>query len=222
VDFSKLKLEAYDLLGVILPGLLAICEGWIFLRGWQHFVFSLNHLSGVGFTVLLILAFGAGNLVQELGDVAMKAWKGERYFKQARDKFWVSNEALPVKAAIKTEVERDIVSVDTAFDYCLTKVQDRFAKRDLFLATSDLCRSIVVLSILAIVPATQIVLHEFSLSIRCLAAFGTTVLLLIFVAWLSWKRMLRFRDLSETTVFRAYLATLGASGVPSASGDKIE
>jgi hypothetical protein len=222
LDFSKLKLEAYDLLGVILPGLFAICEGWILLRGWPDFVLSLNQLSGTGFTVLLISAFGAGNLVQELGDFAIKAWKGERYFKQARDKFWKSDEAAPVKAAIKTELGHDVASVDTAFDYCLTKLQDRFAKRDVFLATSDLCRSLVVLSVLAMVPTVRITLHDIRPTIRCVVVFGNAVVLLIFVAWLSWKRMLRFRDLSETTVFRAYLATVGVSSVPSAGGSKTE
>lgn len=222
MDFSKLKLEAYDLLGVILPGLFAICEGWIFLRGWSHFILSLNQLSGTAFTVLLISAFGAGNLIQELGDVGIKAWKGERYFKQARDKFWVTDEAALMKTAIQTELGSEVKMVDTAFDYCLTKLQDRFAKRDLFLATSDLCRSLVVLSILAIVPTARIALHDIRPGIPGVVAFGVAVFLLIFVAWLSWRRMLRFRDLSETTVFRAYLATVGASSVPSASGSKTK
>jgi len=33
MDFSKLKLELYDFLGLIIPGLLTICEGWITLKG---------------------------------------------------------------------------------------------------------------------------------------------------------------------------------------------
>lgn len=222
MDFSKLKLEAYDLLGVILPGLFGICEGWIFLRGWPHFVLVLNQLSGTGFTVLLILAFGAGNLIQELGDVGIKSWKGERYFKQARDKFWMSAEAVPVKVAIKAELGQEVGEVDTAFDYCLTKLQDRFGKRDLFLATSDLCRSLVVLSFLAIIPAARIALHDMGLSIPGVVSFGIAVAMLILVACLSWKRMLRFRDLSEATVFRAYLASVRASSVPLATGSKTE
>jgi len=35
------------------------------------------------------------------------------------------------------------------------------------------------------------------------------VLFILSVAWLSWKRMVRFRELSEVTVFRAYLAMVG-------------
>lgn len=175
---------------------------------------SLNQLSGTGFTVLLISAFGAGNLVQELADVSIKAWKGERYFKQARDKFWKSDEAVPVKTTINTALGQEVASVDTAFDYCLTKLQDHFGKRDVFLATSDLCRSLVVLSVLGIVPTARVAWQEFSATCHFFVIFGTFVLLLILLAWLSWKRMLRFRDLSETTVFRAYLAMVEGAGAP--------
>jgi len=35
VDLSKLKLDVYDFLGIILPGLVAIAEGWVLLRGWR-------------------------------------------------------------------------------------------------------------------------------------------------------------------------------------------
>ena len=46
LDLSKLKLEVYDLLGIILPGLLAVFEGLILLKGWTPFVISLRELSG--------------------------------------------------------------------------------------------------------------------------------------------------------------------------------
>ena len=95
MDFSKLKLEVYDLLGVILPGLLAIFEGWVLLKGWTPFVLSLHQLNGTEFTVLVLLGFGAGNLVQELGDVTIKTWKGRRYFKKARDDFWSVTKLSP-------------------------------------------------------------------------------------------------------------------------------
>ncbi len=120
VDFSKLKLEVDDFLGIILPGLLAICEGWILLKGWHAFIATLNQISGTGLTLLVVLAFGLGHIVQELGDLAIKAVKGKRYFRQARDKFWETPEAQIVKAAIKKDFGQDISSVDTAFDYCLT------------------------------------------------------------------------------------------------------
>jgi hypothetical protein len=73
MDFSKLKLEVYDLLGVILPGLLGIFGVWVLLKGWMPFVASLHQLNGTELTVLLIVAFGAGNLLQELGDSAVKS-----------------------------------------------------------------------------------------------------------------------------------------------------
>jgi hypothetical protein len=206
MDFSKLKLELYDFLGIILPGFLAICEGWILLRGWQAFVGGINQINGTGLTLLIVLAFGLGNIAQELGDVAIKATKGKRYFRQARDRFWGKAESQPVKDAIKKELGQEISSVDTAFDYCLTRLRDRFPKREAFVATSDLCRSFVVLSALALVPAVRTAFYDTHPVHKSMAAFAILFLLLMSIALLAWKRMVRFRELSETTVFRAYLA----------------
>jgi hypothetical protein len=207
LDLSKLKLEVYDLLGIILPGLLAVFEGWILLKGWTPFVISLRQLSGTEFTVLVLFAFGAGNLVQELGDVTIKKWKGCRYFKKARDDFWSKDkgETLFVKRAIVSEGQ-ELPDVDTAFDYCLTRLQDRFSKRDGFVATSDLCRSLVVLAILAFIPSARLAWQHFAPTCRYFALVGTFGLFLIFLAWLSWKRMVRFRQLADVTVFHSYLA----------------
>jgi hypothetical protein len=215
VDFSKLKLELYDILGVMLPGLLAICEGWILLRGWQVFVLSVNQISGTSLTLLIAFAFGVGHMVQELGDVTIKVAGGRNYVRQARDKFWGETEAQLVRDAIKKEFGRDILTVDMAFDYCLTKLKDRFGKRDAFVATSDLCRSFVSLSALALAPAARIAFYDIHPVGRSLIAFAVFLLLLGTVAMLSWKRMVRFRELSETTVFRAYLAMVSDPGIHS-------
>lgn len=206
MDFSKLKLELYDFLGIILPGLLAICEGWILLRGWQVFVGGINQITGSGLTLLFVLAFGLGNIAQELGDTAIKAAKGQRYFRQSRDIFWRTEEAQVVTDAIKKELGHDIPAVDTAFDYCLTKLKDRFGKRDVFVATSDLCRSFVVLSLLAIIPAARIAFRDTQPLRRSAWTFAGLLLVLTSIALLAWQRMTRFRELSETPVFRAYLA----------------
>ncbi len=211
MDFSKLKLDVYDFIGIILPGLLAICEGWILLRGWHVFVVTINQISGTALTLLIVLAFGLGNIAQELGDVAIKAAKGKRYFRQARERFWGAAESQPVRDAIKTECGQDISSVDTAFDYCLTRLKDRFAKRDIFVATSDLSRSFVVLSVLAIFPAARTAFYDIHPVSKSIVAFAILFLLLMTIATLAWKRMVRFRELSETTVFRAYLAMLNES-----------
>ena len=211
MDFSKLKLEVYDFLGVILPGIIAICEGWILLSGWTQFVASINHLSGTGFTVLAIFAFGIGQLVQEFGDVFIKLCKGKRFFKHGRDSFWATEEAIPVKEAIKGQLRKEITAVDTAFDYCLTKLKGNFAKGDVFVATSDICRSLAVLSILAIVPAVRVAWSYAGLNCRFLVPVGTDVAFFFFLAVLAWRRMVRFRELSEATVFRSYLATVNES-----------
>jgi hypothetical protein len=209
VDFSKLKIEVYDFLGIILPGLLAICEGWILFKGWHPFIASVNVISGTSLTLLVVFAFGMGHIVQELGDLSIKLVKGKRYFRQARDKFWESSEGHVVRGAITRDFGQEISSVDTAFDYCLTKLKDSFSRRDIFVATSDLCRSLVVLSVLALVPALRVAFCDTRPIHRSIFVLFIFAVILSSIALLAWKRMVRFRALSETTVFRAYLATLG-------------
>ena len=206
MDFSKLKLELYDLLGIILPGLLAICEGWILLRGWHVFVVAINGISGTALTLVVVLAFGIGNMVQELGEVAIRAIKGKRYSQGPRDRFWSTEEAKLVQNAITKDFGQEIAAVDTAFDYCLTKLKDRFGKRDVFVATSALCRSLVVLSALGIIPAARIAFCDRQPMFKATSTFALFILVLASIALLAWQRMTRFRDLSEITVFRAYLA----------------
>ena len=207
MEISKWKLEVYDLLAIILPGLVVISEGWILLRGWEAFAVAVTHLTASSLTLLLLAAFGAGTMVQELGDFLVKSCSGKRFFKQGRDNFWSSSEADPVKALIKAQLETSVSSVDTAFDYCLTKLKGQFPRRDLFLATSDLCRSFAVLSLLGLVPATWSAFRAFGLGQEFLMWSIAAVAASLILYALSWRRMVRFRELSETTVFRAYLAT---------------
>lgn len=213
MDLSKLKLEIYDFLGLIFPGLVAICEGWISLRGWHGFVVGIGQIGGTGLTLMLVFAFGIGNIIQELGDVTLKAIKGQRYFRGARDRFWQSTEAELVRDAIMKSFGHNIPSVDTAFDYCLTKLKDRFGKRDMFLATSDLCRSFVVLSALALLPAMRIAFYDPHPLPNSFVVAAIFIAVLVSVSLLAWRRMLRFRALSETTVFRAYLAVANESEI---------
>jgi hypothetical protein len=206
VDFSKLKLEVYDFLGLLVPGLIAICEAWVLLRGWHAFLSAVSQMTGTAFTILLLFAFATGSIVQEIGHLTVNLIKGKRYLRSARDRFWLTLDAVAVKDAVNKQLGHHITSVDTAFDYCLTKLKDRFQKRDLFVATSDLCRSSVVLSILALAPAFRVAFRDiqpFAKSCLTAAAFAAVLLT---VCLLMWRSMVRFRELSEITVFRAYLA----------------
>ncbi len=208
MDLSKLKIEIYDFLGLIIPGLAAICEAWVAFRGWTEFAKSIATPSGTGFALLLIASFGFGHLVQELADAVIKRFKGGRYFRQSRDEFWVSEEAILVKSAITKELGAEITSADAAFDYCLSKIGERFPKRDAFIATSDLCRSFLILAGMGVAPALRLVLDS-GKSIVVALSFGLAAFSALgLVAYLSWKRMKRFRELSEVTVFRVYLADL--------------
>jgi hypothetical protein len=208
VDLSKWKLDVYDLLAIILPGLIAIGEGWVLIGGWDSFCLAIAQLTATGLTLLILASFAAGTLIQELGDFVMKSFKGDRFFRSGRDKFWSSKKAEPVKVAIRSHLGTAVGSVDTAFDYCLTKLKGQFPKRDLFVATSDLCRSFAVLALIALAPALWNEFHVFGLSKKFVAWATGSVLVSLFLYGLSWRRMVRFRELSDVTVFRAYLATV--------------
>ncbi len=207
MDLSRFKIEVYDFLGLILPGLIAICELWIFVRGWDQAVHSLGNLSGTAFTILLVASFGVGHLIQELGDMIIKHRKGPRFFRQGRDKFWVSEEAKPLKEEIAEDLRHPVESADEAFDHCLTKIEGRFPKRDIFLATADLCRSLVVLAILAIFPLTRVVLIQTRTWLEFVLVFAASLSIILVACQLSWARMVRFRELAEVTVFRIYSAS---------------
>jgi hypothetical protein len=216
VDLSKLKLDVYDFLGIILPGLIAIAEGWIFFRGWNSFAQSMSHIGGTSLALLLVFAFGIGHLVQELSDVAIQWIKGPRYKYRARDKFWHSQESKPVKELIAKELGHEIGSVDDAYDFCLTSVSEHsFQKRDIFIATSDLSRSFVAMCFIALIPAAKITFcRTQELSVRSLEFAGEVALLAV-VAMLSWRRMMRYRYLADVTAFRVYPALVSerSSGV---------
>jgi hypothetical protein len=189
-----------------LVRLLVVCEAWVLLRGWTRYISTASRISGPVLTILIIFAFGVGHIVQELGDVAIKSIKGKRYLKKGRDHFWKTDEAGLVKDTIRTGCGHDIASVDIAFDYCLTKIEERFAKRDMLMATSDLCRSFVVLAFIGLIPAARIAFHDITPWCRSLEVFVILLVLLAIVAALAWKRMMRFRELADVTVFHVYLA----------------
>jgi hypothetical protein len=206
VDLSKLKLDVYDFLGIILPGLVAIAEGWIFVRGWDAFILSMSHIGGTSLTLLLVFAFGVGHLVQELSDVAIQWLKGPRYKYRARDNFWHSKESKTAKELIANELGHEVASVDDAYDFCLTRVSEHFQKRDIFIATSDLSRSFVAMCFVALIPSAKIVFWQTAeLRVRSLE-FAAVVALLGVIAMLSWRRMMRYRYLADVTVFRVYPA----------------
>jgi hypothetical protein len=206
MDLSKLKIEVYDFLAVIIPGLLVICELAVTLKGWSAFLSHIENLSASGFTLLLLISFALGPIIQELSDSGIKAWKGDRFFKSSRDKLWTSVTGEQVRSKIAAESGRQLENVDVAFDYCLTRAQAYFLKRDLFLANSDLSRSTIVVCCFAVLPLARIVL-ALSMSWSCKAAVLVGCVAIIYlVARLCWARMKRFRKLSETPVFHTYLA----------------
>jgi hypothetical protein len=207
VDLSKLKLDVYDFLGIILPGLVAIAQGWIFLRGWDAFVLSMSDIKGTSMTLLLVFAFGIGHLVQELADAAIRWTKGPRYKYRARDKFWRHEESKAAKELIRKELGHEIVSVDAAYDFCLTKIRGHFEKRDIFIATSDLSRSFVAMCFLGLIPAAKIAFWEVGPPVKLsLEVAAAEIAVLSIVATLAWRRMMRYRELADVTVFRVYPA----------------
>ena len=136
----------------------------------------------------------------------MKLFRGGRYLKSGRDNFWASNEKALVQQKILRESGLSVDSVDTAYDFCLTCLESRFPKRDSFIATSDLARSLWLLCLLGLIPVVQgAVMYSAPWRHRILASGGQMCLAGI-CAYLAWARMIRFRYLSDVTVFRIYMA----------------
>ena len=206
MDLGKLKIEVYDFFAVIIPGLLLISELSIALTGWATYIKVIQSLNGPAFTFLLLISFALGQVLQECGDVVIKKWKGPRYLRGARDKLWTSPIGQQVRDKITKELKSPPENVDFAFDYCLTLVQQLFAKRDLFVTNSDIARSLIITCALAFLPLIRVVASlPLTCFQRCLV-FAACELLTIGVARLCWIRMLRFSVFSQVPVFHSYLA----------------
>ncbi len=205
MEISKLKLELYDLAAIILPGFFLIAEFVTLFIGFPRMLANARQIHGAELTLVLLCSFALGNLVQEAGDRLIKRLTNKRFFRQARDRFWASDLKRDVCDKIVRLGGPKNPSADAAFDFCLTSLNGSFAKRDVFLAISDLSRSLWVLSILGIVPLARSVVYAYGWRARSLVA-SAGMLLIAFAGWLSWSRMVRFREFSESPVFHSFLA----------------
>ena len=205
MELSKLKLELYDLAAIVLPGFFLIGELLALLQGFPQVFLYLHSVSGAELTLLFLCSFAAGNLVQEAGDRLVRQIKGGRFLRQGRDRFWASIHKKDICDKILKLGGPPIDSVDVAFDYCLTCLNGTFVKRDVFLAISDLSRSLWVLSLLGVIPLIRSILDPSSWETRLIITVAGLVFIVL-VAWLSWVRMVRFRELSESPVFNSFLA----------------
>ena len=223
MELTKLKIELYDIAAIVIPGIFCLAEVWGALFGAQSLLHFLHDLKGTELTLVVLCSFALGNLVQEAGNRLLTAWKGKRFFKQARDEFWKTHDGELVRAKVKADSACELGSVDSAYEYCLTRITGKFVKRDVFLAISDFCRSLWLLSLCAVVPLARISLAKSSATQKTVDG-GSGLVLIALIAWLSWLRMVRFRALSETPVFTTFLAcgTLVASSEGKSAGEKEE
>jgi hypothetical protein len=215
VEISKLKLEIYDLLGTLVPGFLAMLVIASFFSDWHAIAAVADKMSGTTLTLLILLSFAAGQIVQEAGDWLIKRICGPRFFKRSRDDFWASSFSEAVRKKIQSESSVTIDSADAAFDYCLTSIGSKFPRRDIFLAVSDMARSLWLLSLLVLIPIVHAIFHINGVLAR--VWFGSrAVVVVVLIGYFAWSRMVRFRVLSELPVFHVFLATsASASSTPT-------
>jgi hypothetical protein len=159
------------------------------LVGPRSLIGALRGLKGTELTILILFSFAVGNLVQECGHLLITGLRGKRFFKSSRDAFWNSPDAELVKAKIKAESDLDVKNVDTAFEYCLTKIKGEFTKRDVFLAISDFARSLWVLAVFGLWPLIRAVVYAYGTATRC--KLGTVGLFVLgtaaTVSWAAWS-----------------------------------
>lgn len=205
MDLSKLKIELYDFLGLLIPGISLMALICFAVVGWKELFALVHGLNGPTITAILFAGFAFGHFVQECSDWAIKKITNKRFFKQWRDELWASPEGDTLRRALHADGAGDL-DVDAAFDFCLTKSQSVFAKREGFIATSDFCRAMVTIGIFSVIPLGRAI-YDISTATST-RAFGAVCGVLAISLWCTafWRRMLRFRRLSEEPVFRAYLS----------------
>ncbi len=215
MEFSKLKLEIYDLLGTLVPGILCIALAGLTIGGGTTAAPAfLGKITGTQLTLLLFAAFAAGQLVQEAADRLIKVVKGPRFLKVGRDTFWTSPAASAVREKIKRESGTDIRSADVGYDYCLTVIGDRFAKRDTFIAIADLARSLWFLAWVALAPLVRLSANLGWSWVRA-KTIAEGLLAICIISYLAWARMIRFRTLSDVSVFHVFLAVNATADTPA-------
>jgi hypothetical protein len=220
VELPNIKLEIYDLLGTVVPGLLTIALALVCVLGWSTAFNLVGLLSGTILTASLLGAFAVGQIIQEASDRLVKLFRGNRYLKSGRDSFWASGEKALVQQKILHESGLSVDSVDTAYDFCLTCLGSRFPKRDTFIATSDLARSLWLLCLLGLIPVVQSAVISSAPWRHRILACGGQMCLAGICAYLAWARMVRFRYLSDVTVFRVYIA-VGQTAVKPAPNTNV-
>jgi hypothetical protein len=171
--------------------------------------------------LLLVFSFALGHFVQEIADVSIKKIKGPRFLASGRDEVWASPEADAVKSTVWTESGITLGSVDAAFDYCLTRLGERFPKRDTLLATADLSRCFLVLVVFAVPAATRIAWDISHRPLIFLLLLGAFLVVFVLAGLLAWRRMVRFRHMSETGVFRAYLGSRPLANAQEGLPEKV-
>ncbi len=221
MEVSKLKVELYDIAAIILPGVFLLVEIWATLFGMHPVASAIKGLKGTELTVMLLCSFGVGNLVQEASNVLLTRTMGERFFYAARDAFWKTPEADLVRLKIEREGSCKLTGVDSAFEYCLTRIAGKFVKRDVFMAISDFSRSLFLLSLLAAFPLGRSVLYAYGTGLRVKLS-AVYMFLILLTAWLSWTRMVRFRKYSDKPVFTTFLACAEEAPTPEANSQSDE
>ena len=206
MNFSELKLGLYDIFGFVVPGFLVICEIWVSVTGWPRFVTGISGLNGAAMTVLLFASVAVGPIVQELADTAIKRLKSDRFFKATRDEIWKSPFGREIEKKLERETGIVPPNVDDAYEMCFSLVSDRATRHDLFLAQSAMARSLLVVSVLFVLPAaTAIAKLSFDPLVK-IAAFTGLFAVCCLIVRLCWTRMCRFRKLAIQSVFQSYMA----------------
>jgi hypothetical protein len=234
MEFLKVQFGIYDFLSILLPGAVFVCEVWIGVKGWGPFTEQAREVKTGVLLTLLLLSYGVGHLAQEIPDKAFKLAAGERFFMQERDcflrRFLVEEKSDLLRRKLEGDLGPDVIReaeqelqskslrcgkphVDLLFESCLARIEGRFPKGDVFIATSDLCRAFLLLVVVGIWTTARVIRDASKRwaitrkNPRALIGWASFVaaLVLVVIASMSYTRMIRFRATWQDSVFYIYL-----------------
>lgn len=204
VDKVLDKLGIYDLIGVLLPGVIASAISLIIDEALLQFGMN-QYLNTDNLLVFLIISYFVGVVLQELGSILMKCcYGGEKLLKKALNPLDNSRERIPkqewelIISYVKEKMAlEEQPSLSLVYNYCKNSGgNSTLADKDHSVAAMS--RSMAVYFALLSLFFLGILCIEKEVCVACYLCGAVTMMILM------WKRSVRFYIIRYIRIMRAY------------------